>query len=725
MNIIKTLIKMASRAYRYIAADHSLVLRATTNQHIINAIEDHIINYDQILQINDTYQIDALCYPSILRALEEKIIDFSQILQIHNSYQTYVLAEPLVLEALKEKVIDFNQILQISNFSQIHILEEPIILKALKEKIIDFNQILQIDYYQAEALKESIILEAFEEKAIDFNQILQIHNSYQTDVLREPLISEAFKEKSIDFNQILQIHNRDQADVLKEPAILKALKEKLIDFNRILQIDDISKKNFLKDLIHLKINILNKKAQMFFTNEDGTINYDMFWLLRSQQHIDTIEMLIGLQLFKKDTEYSKNKFTLAQALRLNNIHFRQLPRFVERLKNGSISPDDFIAFFENESEFIANIGNETTMVSAVIDERKVVTNKLNAQYGNNRNMEIDISEMEEYFNQITKQEQNNTFKKVIILGSDMKFPDKVDTNTIILQQVTLSGQAYVKASWMGYHGYETNLKLHDGNLLIGILPKNIKEALNIDSNMQTEITTSSLINDITSKFQLIKKNHVSAATKCFKRLINDPEYKKQLINIWRAIHDESAIKKESLDDALWIFANGLCEIQRAHNDHDEGRFEVDDNLLNTPDNISCSTGTLNNLIARLNGIHPIMDNDTYVPIDVLQGRARNQFDTIVTNEINKYLLQMVQDIKNNKDIDELEKLIQCFEEGDINSITNINNIMAIIETAAETIFTQYGKVAYADNKNHSQFTALTDNNYLQNIFTLINTHDEI
>jgi len=583
-------------------------------------------------------------------------------------------------------------------------LEEGIperIKRFMSEGRLNMEQFIALTLTQVMALDNEALDKLFikSDGAIDFELLASMPalQTIQFTTLKRVFVSSLLRERKISFEQYgalnsLQLKALSNKQLINQLFIDQDNGREFVDVASIARIQNLSQLNILKTL--------NQNGLLSGRNE----NLDQF------------------------------HFSFTQALELSDDFLVQVPNYIANVQNHSLTAEDCVAIaHEIREELRARdqlINNDTTRETTMHAEVHALTSyvlkKLKTLYGQYDNFNEDFRQIREYFKLITKQEEDNQFGQVLVLDSTAKAAEKIQPGIIILQQTKLNDHPALKAYWLGYHGYKTILELHDNTIIINDKP-HIKNMLDKVQQLKSGIITDDpvMVSDLVVIFNISKKQHIAAANRCFERLTSHGCVK-TMVYVWRAIHDKKLLLG-SLEDALWQFTQGLCEIQRAHNHPDEGAFEFPDDLLKGGDVISCPTGTHNKLIEKLMQIHKVTADAVACSPEDLHLNAVKKFFFKTADKINVYLTNRAQSIKNLKNYKEKALFMQAIQliEGvcddrsvydqefkNNQEIPEIITINAIIQQELESIFDEYGELAYMNNRNNPNFAQLASAEYI-------------
>lgn len=652
---------------------------------------------------------------------------------------------------------------------------EPEILKRMQ--LYQLPKMIEIlrKYESAESeFKTLVLIEHLDDKFL----LSEIANSPEADdavllatVRNYKLDTVSLREiakKSNNQEILLTIVRRTHAlpDEIVDAATIQVIADKSINpeifaailkhYSTSIDLCRVLFKKFLKDCQPFIeddsfVDLLKKENIMFLLKHQEFLNVlgtdicplRVFSAL-DQDKLGVIKLLIDDGLLNLSNENDDRRLTLAQAIEINTtamdmVSFDSYFEAADSLRAGEIKPADFVMMFRN------NVGSESTMSAALDEQAKKGADKLEDIYNSDKSLsrlEKDIEDIRIYFDIIAKNDASNNFKQIVVLSENSPDPSTVEAGTIVMQVK----QGLLKAWWMGYHGYELEFKQYNGYFKLDAVPEEIiKQIKSVDfaSEGKNIITDEDFIEKIKVICQISKKNHIAAARDGFEKLINIFDKQKQefifrnvVVNVWRAVHDKDKLFG-SIDDALWVFTQGLCEIARAHNG-DEGRFEADDESFpNKINGFACEPGTMHKFFEKLNHIHKSFTVDI-AAIDELRSMARQKFINTAIARINNYLVDRIEQINTQQDLTILENLIATIQEnahyaninnseikkatilqdkidfaavGDVVTTqdhdvqTELRIIQDFTKEIADSIFEEYGETAYAGNKLGVEFAS--------------------
>lgn len=653
-----------------------------------------------------------------------------------------------------------------------------IIIAMLEGGQLTIQQITTLSKKQLQALSYSEAKDLFHTASGKLDLEKLQHNPCHSIAMLEAIpdrIKRFMDEGKLSAEQLIAL-TPDQASVLGNEAYRKLFikSDGAIDFELLSTIPSLRrmrcaafKRAFIISLLQERktsfeqldrLNVLQLQAlsnkqlanKLFISKENGRDFIDVAAIERIQTlvQLNTLKTLNQNGLLSgRDEERDPLRFDFTQALELSDDFLARVPNYIADVQNHNLTSADCVAIarelreeFRVRHELVNNDATrETTMRAEAHTLTSYVLKKLKAVYDQSDDFNRDFQQIREYFTLITKQEEANKFSRVLVLEGAANIAEKILPGTIAVQETIVNGVPSLKAYWWGYHGYKTTLDLYDNYIEINDKLHIVNVMRKLRQFKPGIITDDSVLaNDLVVIFNISKKQHIAAANRCFNRLIGH-ECAESMVYVWRAIHDEKRLLG-SAEEAVWQFAQGLCEIQRAHNERgdscDEGAFEFQDNLLTLPDHVSCPTGTHNKLIEKLMRIHTITADVSVGSPAELRNNATNKFFANTLKKINTYLITRVKSIKSLKEKEQFMQTMQLIEAIDNDSkvydqefknrreTPEIIEINAIINQVLEDIFSEYGALAYMNNRSNSHFVELATADCIGRIFSGISI-DEI
>ena len=157
---------------------------------------------------------------------------------------------------------------------------------------------------------------------------------------------------------------------------------------------------------------------------------------------------------------------------------------------------------------------------------------------------------------------------------------------------------------------------------------------------------------------------------------------KQLLTlIWCGIHDETEKGRDKTVSAATArskFMQALYEVQRGYNLHYEDKDEYIDS--GGPDKFICCGGTFNKLVQGIQTVHPCVSI-----IFKTKTIAAEKLQTVVKEEVEKYLKNRCEQAKIPDEIEEVRQLLERIETDGCSAEIKKSDVKTIFEAVREPI----------------------------------------